>query len=317
MFTNQSVSFTNASLNASKISWTFDGGLPASSAEDNPEVIYTTPRDYEVKLTVENGKETKTKIETITLKDINDWSAFSYPTVDLKCANTENPGYKKYLALIEKNGFNNIEEFVQHCCLSVAQKLFFNVDEANAKDLKSIQYKLNEGGSLSYKGGSPPEIIIGFDMKYINSFSAQHGDSVSADEIYGILCHEICHGYQNTPKNSGQYGKANEYFGFIEGTADLARLLTGGFNPPRYPKVGGNWIDGYNTTAFFYLWVQENKGDDSFLRKFNKSAQTINPWSADSAFKEIIGESVQSLWDQYQNAISSTGMLDKKNAVSK
>lgn len=86
-FTNQSVSFTNASLNASKINWTFDGGQPANSAEDNPEVIYPTPGNYEVKLTVENGKETKTKIETITVKDINDWSSFKFPTVDLGLVN--------------------------------------------------------------------------------------------------------------------------------------------------------------------------------------------------------------------------------------
>lgn len=306
LVTELPVSFTNASLNTTKFEWTFEGGEPATSNDNNPMVVYKAPGEYQVKLTVTNGSETTSKTETIIIKDVNDWSTFIYPTVELECSGTDNPGYKKYLALIKKKGFKDIQDFVQNCCLVVAQKLYFTVDEANLHNLRSIHYKLNEGGALSYKGGDVPAIEIGFDMNYLNKFASSHNDSVAADEIYGVLCHEICHGYQNSPKNCGVYGSPNEYYGFIEGTADLARLLTGGFNPPRYPKAGGRWIDGYNTTAFFYLWVQKNKGDDEFLRKFNMSAQTINPWSADKAFNEILGESAQSLWNQYQATIVET-----------
>lgn len=312
LVTRDSIAFTNASLNATSVKWTFEGGEPTASTLKNPKVVYSTPGQYKVTLTATHKAKTTSKTETITIKDLSDWSTFIYPTVDLECSNTNNAGYKKYMDLIIKNGFEDIKGFVQHCCLVVAQSLYRTVDEANAHNLRSIHYKLNEGGSLSYKGGDVPTIEIGFDMNYLNSFASTHDDQVSADEIYGVLCHEICHGYQNSPKNCGVYGSPNENFGFIEGTADLARLLTGGFNPPRYPKVGGSWINGYNTTAFFYQWVQNTKGDKDFLKKFNKTALTIDPWSADKAFKEIFGESVQSLWDQYQNAISTMGAANKK-----
>jgi PKD repeat protein len=312
LVTRDSIPFTNASLNVTSVVWSFEGGVPNASRLRNPKVVYNAPGEYKVTLTATKGRKTASKTETITIKDINDWSTFVYPTVDLECSNTNNAGYKKYMELIKKNGFQDIKEFVQNCCLVVAKSLYRTVDEANAHNLRRIHYKLNEGGSLSYKGGDVPNIEIGFDMNYLNSFSSSHDDQVSADEIYGVLCHEICHGYQNSPKNCGEYGSPNENYGFIEGTADLARLLTGGFNPPRYPKVGGSWINGYNTTAFFYQWVQNTKGDKDFLIKFNKSALTINPWSADKAFNEIFGESVQSLWDQYQDAISTMGATNKK-----
>ncbi|MFA5328428.1 MAG: basic secretory protein-like protein [Prolixibacteraceae bacterium] len=312
LVTRDSVSFTNASLNATSLVWTFDGGEPNTSTLKNSKVVYSTAGEYKVTLTATDGTNTTSKTETITIKDINDWSSFIYPAVDLECSNTNNAGYKKYLELIKENGFNDIKEFVQHCCLIIAQNLYFTVDEANEHGLRNIHYLLTEGGALSYKNGDLPDIEIGFDMNYLNTFASSHSDPVSADEIYGILCHEICHGYQNSPKNCGVYGSPNEYYGFIEGTADLARLLTGGFNPPRYPKAGGSWIDGYNTTAFFYQWVQNTKSDEEFLKKFNKSTITINPWSADKAFNEIFGEPVQSLWDQYQAAISTMGATNEK-----
>ena len=310
LVTESPVLFINGSLNASSYHWTFEGGIPETSTTESPEVIYHTPGDYQVTLTVNDGHSTVSKTSSITVKDIDDWSDFFYPIVDLECTNTNNYGYLKYMNLVTDKGFNDIQEFVQHCCLVVAQKLYFTVDEANEHGLRAIHYKLTEGGALSYKGGDVHNIEIGFNMDYLNSFAEDHDNDVCADEIYGILCHEICHGYQNSPSNCGSYGSPNEYYGFIEGTADLARLLTGGFNPQRYPSIGGSWIDGYNTTAFFYLWIQNEKQDEDFLKKLNKSALNINPWSINEAMMQVYGESVQSLWDRYQASLRTVGVND-------
>ncbi|MEM9896947.1 MAG: T9SS type A sorting domain-containing protein [Bacteroidota bacterium] len=50
-----SFSFTNNSIGASSFLWTFEGGQPASSTEENPTVIYMNEGSFEVSLLIENG----------------------------------------------------------------------------------------------------------------------------------------------------------------------------------------------------------------------------------------------------------------------
>ena len=312
------ISFTNASLNATSCKWTFKGGNPSTSTEANPKVVFSKPGTYQAKLVASNGKKKTVKTMTITVKAVDDWSTFIFPKVILDCSNEANAGYKKYQSMVNQKGYKNIEDFVQHCCLSIARKLYRTVDEANEHNVRTVNYILREGGYISYENNMFPSIEIGFDMDYLNKFAQNHPDSVAADEVYGILCHELCHGYQNWPKNAGVYGTPNECFGFVEGTADLARLLTGGFNPKRYPRVGGTFLDGYNTTGFFYLWINETK-DADFLQKINKSAKTMDTWSLDALTHELFGASAKSLWDEYQLAIPSIVEKSKKaeNMTSK
>jgi len=63
------VNFTDKSTSATSWSWTFEGGTPSSSTDQNPSVTYNTAGDYDVELTVSNasGSETETKIEYISV----------------------------------------------------------------------------------------------------------------------------------------------------------------------------------------------------------------------------------------------------------
>lgn len=64
------VEFTSTSLGeVSSWNWTFEGGTPASSSDENPSVIYSTPGEYNVELTVSDGVETVsiTKEDFITV----------------------------------------------------------------------------------------------------------------------------------------------------------------------------------------------------------------------------------------------------------
>lgn len=50
------VQFTNlSSSNSAGFNWTFEGGTPSTSTEENPEVVYSTPGQYDVSLIVENA----------------------------------------------------------------------------------------------------------------------------------------------------------------------------------------------------------------------------------------------------------------------
>ena len=300
--TKDSVLLNNGSLNVTSYSWTFEGGKPRSSTEIYPKVLYDKPGVYPIKLVAKNGKKRAIKTDTITIKDFDDWSSFIYPTIYLECTNTENPGYQKYLSLVKKKGFENISDYVQNCCLVISKKLYRTVDEANEHNVLKLKYILAEGGYLSYANPTIPNVIIGFDMNYLNSFAQDHSEEAAADEIYGILCHELTHCYQNWPKNAGEYGTQSECTGFVEGSADLARLLTGGFNPIRYPKVGGSFMDGYTTTGFFYLWLSKTK-DVNFLQRLNLSVKNVDKWSLDLVTQNFFGVSAQSLWEEYQRTL--------------
>lgn len=76
------VEFTNKSYNGdTEWSWEFEGGDPATSADENPVVVYNTPGLYEVTLTAGNGIDevTETKVAYIdVLPDVG----FSIPFVE-------------------------------------------------------------------------------------------------------------------------------------------------------------------------------------------------------------------------------------------
>ncbi len=69
---DESVQFTDLSSNATGWSWTFNGGSPASSTAQHPNVTYNEPGVYTVELTVTNadGSDTETKVDYITVIDV-------------------------------------------------------------------------------------------------------------------------------------------------------------------------------------------------------------------------------------------------------
>jgi PKD repeat protein/NifU-like protein involved in Fe-S cluster formation len=73
-----SVTFTDLSTNMpTSWSWTFEGGNPATSTEQNPSVTYSEPGEYTVTLVATNafGSDTETKTEYINVVSIIDMSS--------------------------------------------------------------------------------------------------------------------------------------------------------------------------------------------------------------------------------------------------
>jgi len=66
------VDFTNLSIGENSYAWTFEGGTPATSSEENPSVVYNTPGYYDVSLEVTSSggdTHTSTKTEYISVFD--------------------------------------------------------------------------------------------------------------------------------------------------------------------------------------------------------------------------------------------------------
>jgi len=79
------VFFTDLSTNIpTSWSWTFDGGTPATSTDQNPEIIYNNVGTYTVTLTASNsqGSDTETKVDYITV------TVPQPPTADFSASST-------------------------------------------------------------------------------------------------------------------------------------------------------------------------------------------------------------------------------------
>ena len=61
------LTMNNLSVSATDFFWQFDGGMPATSTDENPLVSYDTPGTYTISLQATNGKETDTYSMQITL----------------------------------------------------------------------------------------------------------------------------------------------------------------------------------------------------------------------------------------------------------
>ncbi len=68
----ETITFTNRSLRSTAWSWTFQGGTPANSTEENPTVTYNTTGRFTVTLTARNrqgNEDTKTRTSYIEVVD--------------------------------------------------------------------------------------------------------------------------------------------------------------------------------------------------------------------------------------------------------
>ncbi|WP_299758712.1 M43 family zinc metalloprotease [uncultured Pontibacter sp.] len=81
----QSIQFaaTPEGVRATEWFWEFEGGVPATSTQQNPVVTYPQPGQYDVKLTVSNGTVSDTEVwEDFVYITVNDLIVYPNPTAD-------------------------------------------------------------------------------------------------------------------------------------------------------------------------------------------------------------------------------------------
>lgn len=299
VFLGNTVQFKNMTVNGKAFEWTFDGGEPATSTEENPIVSYPNVGKFNVTLKVTNefGEGVKSEDAYITIYETAGWEDFQFPNIHFT-NKTINGNGALYAELIP-----NEQEFIKKVCLQVCVELFKSAEEVNT--ITDITYTIEDSETLSAKGGTPPHINISFSSSYLKQKKDEGlSDEELIKEIEGVLVHEITHGYQYEPKGAGDYAGGTDFFGFIEGIADYVRYVEG-FTSISRRSAGGNWKSGYNISAFFIDWLHSK--DIDFAYKFNQSVNTINPWSWEAAVKQVLGSdaSVSELWDEYQSDLAS------------
>lgn len=226
-----------------------------------------------------------------------DWSGYNVGTIIFEDKAPQTKGSEIYGRIIP-----DPESYIAEQARTVLSILYDSPNDS-ITPVHQIHYTLEDIDGISAKGGRPGYVDIFYSTRHIERSFAQNDTTKLLFETRGVLLHELTHAYQLEPQGVGSYGTNRTFWAFIEGMADAVRVAGGGFGPDARPK-GGNYMDGYRTTGYFLVWVKDNK-DPEFLKKFNRSALEVVPWSFDGAFKHILGpeSSVDDLWHEYQVAV--------------
>ena len=236
-------------------------------------------------------------------KDINElkskWESYNFQDFQFVDMVPESNGSKIYHSLIDDPA-----SFIKNNAIRVLETLYFTPNDS-IPPRENIHYSLKYFEDPSSKYGDGKTIAIVYSTEWVEK-TFNKSDSIGAIiETKGILLHELTHAYQLEPLGCGVYNDFGEYFAYVEGVADAVRILNNGFYDNK-PKRGGNYLDGFQTTGYFISWIVNNK-DKDFLRKFNRSAVQLNPWSFKNAFNHIYKNnylmSFDNLWNEYQKSI--------------
>jgi hypothetical protein len=210
----------------------------------------------------------------------------------------QSEGSRIYRSLIP-----DAEAYIGKQARTVLNTLYFSPEDS-ITPVYNLHYRLEDIDGISAKGGEKGEISIFYSTRHIEKSFADKDTAKVDFETRGVLLHELTHAYQLEPQGIGSYGTNKVFWAFIEGMADAVRVANGGFHGEADRPKGGNYMNGYRHAGYFFVWLRDNK-DPDFLRKFNRSALEIVPWSFDGAIKHVLGEqyNMDELWNEYQVAV--------------
>ena len=226
------------------------------------------------------------------------WKNFSIPEIKFEDKAPQSEGSHIYHALIA-----NPDAYINKVAREVLNTLYFS-EKDSIPAFNVLHYTLEDVDGVAAKGGGGGNVTIFYSTRHIEkSFAGR--DTARVDfETRGVLLHELTHAFQLEPQGIGDYGSNRTFWCFIEGMADAVRVANDGFHGEKDRPKGGSYKDGYRYTGYFLAWIQQTK-DKNFLRKFNRTALDVVPWSWDGAISHIFGRkyTIDGLWHEYQVAM--------------
>jgi hypothetical protein len=135
-------------------------------------------------------------------------------------------------------------------------------------------------------GGTANDATITLNTPFLASYANTHTADETLYQITGLTAHLVSSLYQHTGAPLGVQSGVNDFVRY--------RL---GYIPDSNRRKGGNWDDGYQTTAFFYVYLDDRYPD--FVYKLNLiigTAYSVN------AFQVLTGKDVLTLWNEYQGS---------------
>lgn len=234
---------------------------------------------------------------TTTNNTSNIWKDYPVGTICFHDEAPESDGSKYYHEII-----SDPATYITEQAHTVLSTLYFSPEDSIVP-VDTLNYYLRDIDGISAKDGGNGIISIFYSTRHIEKSFAARDTANLLFETRGVLLHELTHAFQLEPQGIGNYGNSRVFWAFIEGMADAVRVANDGFHADARPK-GGNYMDGYRTTGYFFVWLRDHK-DPDFLRKINRSTLEVIPWSFGEAVKYALGAEadIDELWHEYQIAV--------------
>ena len=227
----------------------------------------------------------------------DDWSNYHVGYINFVDKAPESKGSAIYHQII-----TNPEAYITSQAKDVLSTLYFSPADSIVR-VDTLHYSLQDIKGISAKDGGNGVVSIFYSTQHVEKSFAMNDTAKVFFETRGVLLHELTHAYQLEPQGIGNYGNSRVFWAFIEGMADAVRIANGGFGEGSRP-IGGNYMDGYRTAGYFFVWLRDNK-DPDFLKKFNRSTLEVIPWSFEGAIQHVLGQEyhIDELWHEYQVAV--------------
>ncbi|KAL2153302.1 hypothetical protein VTH82DRAFT_4457 [Thermothelomyces myriococcoides] len=212
--------------------------------------------------------------------------AFPQPKLRLKIQDLNHPGASKFLGAV------NAATVLSAAVNNVLRLLYRSPSDptTTVPPTRSVTLILRDMGGVAYTIGTALDKDhkeIHFSLTYIDSIKPH---SRLADEITGVLTHELVHCYQWDAKGTCPGG-------LIEGVADWVRLNCD-LCPPHWKKeTTGGWDRGYQHTAYFLQYLEERFGEGT-IRRLNDKLRH-HKYRGEYFWLDLFGQSVEELYSDY------------------
>ncbi|KAJ9149022.1 PBSP domain-containing protein [Pleurostoma richardsiae] len=261
---------------------------PTSRADSAPPPPSATPAPTPLPAP---GNHTSSSTSQVA-KDDRSESPFPLPKLRLEIRDLNHPGAPRFLSSV------NASSVLSGAVADVLRLLYVSPSEphTHAPPTRSVTVVLRDMGGVAYTTGSELDgdhKEIHFSLAYIAGIAG--ADQRVADEIAGVLTHELVHCYQWDAKGTCPGG-------LIEGVADWVRLQCG-LSPPHWRKeTGGKWDGGYQHTAYFLEYLEGRFGEGT-VRRVNERLRTGGKYEEKAFWTGLLGRPVEQLWGDYVNSV--------------
>ena len=302
----QAVAFTDASSGeATSWSWSFPGGTPETSAEQNPVVTYNTVGTYDVTLTVNNvnGSDTKTSTGYITVN----------PASATYCTSASSRSTYEHIANVQVGSFSNASGAANY---SDYTHLIVDASKGNNtvtltpgfsgstySEYFRIWIDYNQDGDFSDIG----ELV--FDAGSTSTTAVSGIINVPSSALIGATRMRVSMKYLSAPEPCGTIGdgEVEDYTVNISGTTVTApdNLVA---NVVNSGSISLTWSDNSDNEDGFEIERSTTADVFSVIASVgaNTASYTDNGLSANTNYSYRVRAKSESSYSSYSNSDSAT-----------
>ena len=271
----QTVNFTDLSTNMpTSWDWTFSGGTPASSSQQNPTITYDVPGTYDVTLTASNsigsGTETKTAYITVTPPDYCDASAlYEWEYIDdVICGSINNTG----------TGWTAYSDFTaQSTAVAVggAIDVTVNIGNAYSTDQLYAWVDWNIDGDFDDAGENVFNSSSNGQSSYTFTINIPSTASIGNTRLR-IRLNDSGYGSNNTPCGTSDYGEVEDYILNVAYLTGFANNQITGFEIYPNPNNGQFLINLPGSQNPYLVQISDITGKIIWAKSISQNTISVN-----------------------------------------